>query len=137
MFLTKIQFSRRPDENQTANRWLGRAIFASVALTEFSWLCVVVIEIHQYISGLTDICFNWKLTKFEEKNREILFDVLIKMVSLSLYARFTYRYIQCTLMYGDDVPWPMDAVSYQNKPGILIFNFNKKEQSEIVFLHTT
>ena len=30
----------------------------------------------------------------------------------------------------------MDAVSYQNKPEILILNFTKKERSEIVFLHT-
>ena len=31
----------------------------------------------------------------------------------------------------------MDAASYQNKPEILILNFNKKERSEIVFFHTT
>ena len=31
----------------------------------------------------------------------------------------------------------MDAASYQNKPEILILNFNKEEWSEIVLLYTT
>ena len=78
-------------------QWLGEMFLSILPLTDFSWIFIVVKNIHQYSSEVINPCFNWKLTKYERKLQKFWPD----MASLSTLTHFTNHYIWCPLIYGD------------------------------------
>ena len=93
MFLLKYYFR----DGQVKISKSMMTIFSIVAVTEVSWLFVVVMKIHQSISGLADIA----LTENSQNSRQKSSNIERVGTSLQKYLRFTNRYIQCTLIYGE------------------------------------